>query len=109
MASVGVASVPHIRALTCRQFIHRTDRQDLNWLHTTQRLDGDALPKNIARASSGDGRHAMVATSTRVWELDCVALDALGQWRLAPTERECSAVAVRVSVSVSVILRMHGR
>lgn len=53
----------------------------------------------------------MVATSTRVWELDCVALDALGQWRLAPTERECSAVAVRVrvSVSVSVILRMHGR
>lgn len=33
MASVAVASVPHIRALTCRQFIHRAGRQDLNWLH----------------------------------------------------------------------------
>lgn len=107
MVSVGVASIPHIRALTCRQFIYRTGRQDLNWLHTTQGRDGDALPRNIAWANYEGGRHAKVATSTRVGELDRVALDALGQWRLAPTERECSAVAV--SVSVSVILRMHGR
>lgn len=49
----------------------------------------------------------MVATSRRVGELDCAALDALRQWRFAPTEQE--GAAVRVRVRVRVVIEMRGR
>lgn len=82
MASVGVASVPHIRALTCRQFIHRTGRQDLNWLHIAQRRAG-RLPMNIVRRWMHSGSGA------------------------APTEHKSSAVAARVRVRVIFEIRVH--
>jgi len=50
--------------------------------------------------AEGEVRNVMVATSTRVRDLDRAALDALRQWRFAPTEHEGSAVAVRVRVRV---------
>ncbi len=60
MASAGVASVPHIRALTRRKFIHRPGRREMNWLHTTQRWSGNVLWRSHTRASPEGIRHAAV-------------------------------------------------